>query len=116
MSGYLNLLRQSGALQKRSTEDAEREEAQIKYDVWIADHRARMAKREIERLLSRNKNVDQAQKEFENKMREKQEARETQEAYAAYKPDINIVYHDEFGRSKSLFLLYFCFYSFDKVM
>ncbi|KAI9633988.1 SART-1 protein [Dioszegia hungarica] len=99
MSGYLNLLRQSGALQKRSTEDAEREEAQVKYDLWIADHRARMAKREVERLQARNKPVDQAQKEWENKMREKKEAEEARRAYESYKPDINIVYHDEFGRT-----------------
>jgi U4/U6.U5 tri-snRNP-associated protein 1 len=104
MSGYLNLLRQSGALQKRSTEDAEREEAQVKYDLWIADHRARMAKREVERLQARNKPVDQAQKEWENKMREKKEAEEARRAYESYKPDINIVYHDEFGRSKYPFL------------
>lgn len=98
MSGYLNLLRQSGALSKRSHEDAEREAAQMQHDLWLADHRARMAKKEIERLQARNRNVDQAQREYENKMREKVEAQETMEAYRSYKPDINIVYHDEFGR------------------
>lgn len=103
MSGYLNLLRQSGAIKKRDAVDAEREEAQMKHDLWIADHRARMAKREIERLQARNRNVDQATKEWENKMREKAEAQETIEAYRSYKPDIHIVYHDEFGRGQ-LFL------------
>lgn len=100
MSGYLNLLRQSGSLKRPETGDAEREATQIKYDLWIADHRARMARKEVEKQLARGRNVDQATKEFENKMREKQEAREMQQAYESYKPDINIQYTDEFGRSE----------------
>lgn len=62
-----------------------------------------MAKRELEKIKARGgPQKDQAQREWENKMREQQEAREALEAYKSYKPDVNIAYTDEFGRGKSL--------------
>ena len=99
LAGVLGLLRQTGALQKRTTEDAERERVQKQKDLWLADYRARMAKRELERIQARGGNKDQAQREWENKMREQNEAREAMEIYRNYRPDVNIVYHDEFGRA-----------------
>ncbi len=63
-----------------------------------------MARRELEKIQARGGNKDQAQREWENKMREQTEAREALELYRNYKPDVNIVYHDEFGRGEfSLF-------------
>ena len=100
MAGVLNLLRQQGALQKRSDEDAERERIQKQRDLWLADYRRRQAQRELERIQARGGNKDQAQREWENRMREQQEAKDALELYQNYKPDINIVYHDEFGRGK----------------
>ena len=98
LAGVLGLLRQTGALQKRTAEDAEREQVQKKKDLWLADYRSRMARRELERVQARGGNKDQAQREWENKMREQNEAREALEMYKNYKPDVQIKYHDEFGR------------------
>jgi U4/U6.U5 tri-snRNP-associated protein 1 len=100
LAGVLGLLRQSGALQKRTAQDEERERVQKQKDLWMADYRARMAKRELEKIQARGGNKDQAQREWENKNREQREAREALEIYKNYKPDINIVYHDEFGRGE----------------
>ena len=58
-----------------------------------------MAKRELERIQARGGNKDQAQREWENKMREQNEARDALELYKNYKPDFEIKYHDEFGRA-----------------
>ncbi|RSH91795.1 hypothetical protein EHS25_009165 [Saitozyma podzolica] len=99
MAGVLSLLRNQGALKKVSAEDQERERVQKQSDLWLADFRRRQAKRELERILARGGNKDQAQREWENKVREQQEARDALEVYRDYKPDINIVYHDEFGRN-----------------
>jgi hypothetical protein len=38
-----------------------------------------------------------SQREWENRNRELNEARDALEVYKNYKPDVNIVYHDEFG-------------------
>jgi U4/U6.U5 tri-snRNP-associated protein 1 len=100
MAGVLSLLRNQGALKKVTAEDQERERVQKQSDLWLADFRRRQAKRDLERILARGGNKDQAQREWENKVREQQEARDALEVYRDYKPDINIVYHDEFGRSK----------------
>jgi len=99
LGGILAMLKQQGAIKARTAEEAERERVQKQKDVWLADHRRRMAKRELDKIKSRGGNKDQAQREWENKMREQQEAKEALEMYKHYKPDINIVYHDEFGRS-----------------
>ena len=98
VAGVLALLRNQGALKNVTAEEKERERIQKQKDLWLADHRRRMAKRELERIQARGGNKDQAQREWENKMREQNEAREALEVYRNYKPDINIVYHDEFGR------------------
>ena len=100
MAGVLNLLRQQGALKKQSEEDAEREKIQKQRDLWLADYRHRQAQRELERIAARGGNKDQAQREWENRNRELNEARDALEVYKNYKPDVNIVYHDEFGRRK----------------
>lgn len=98
VGGFLNLLRQQGALKGQSEQDQERERIQRQKDLWLADHRRRMAKRELARLQARGENKDQAQREWEARAREQQEIRDAMESFKAYKPDVNIVYHDEFGR------------------
>lgn len=100
MAGVLNLLRQQGALAKRSAEDEERERVQKQRDLWLADYRRRQAQRDLERIAARGGNKDQAQREWENKVREQTEARDALSVFRDYKPDVNIVYHDEFGRRK----------------
>jgi len=98
MAGTLKILRQQGII-KNVTDDAhERDRNQKAHDKWLADHRRRIAQRELDRLRSRNTNKDQATREYENRQREQLEARELQDEFKNYKPDINIKYHDEFGR------------------
>jgi U4/U6.U5 tri-snRNP-associated protein 1 len=99
MASTLNILRQQGILATPTTDQRERERIQLQRDLWLAEQRRHLAQREIERLQSRGANKDQAQREYENRLREQQEARENLEAYKNYKPDINIVYYDEFGRA-----------------
>ncbi|KAG6885672.1 hypothetical protein C0993_011436 [Termitomyces sp. T159_Od127] len=99
MASTLNILRQQGLLAGRAADEQEREKTQLQRDVWLADMRRRVAQRELERLQARGSNKDQAQREYENRMREQQEARDNLEMFRNYKPDVNIVYYDEFGRA-----------------
>ena len=98
MAGTLNILRSEGALQGTVGEQRERERVQKQRDVWLADQRARAAIRDLERAKARGANQDQQQREYANRLREQQEARQAVKAFENYKPDVNIVYHDEFGR------------------
>lgn len=98
MASTLNILRQQGILATPAADQKEREKTQLQRDLWLADQRRRVAQREMERLQSRGANKDQAQREYENRLREQQEARDNLEAFKNYKPDVNIVYYDEFGR------------------
>jgi U4/U6.U5 tri-snRNP-associated protein 1 len=99
MASTLNILRQQGLLATPSADQMEREGVQLQRDLWLAEQRRRMAQREVDRLKSRGSNKDQAQREYENRLRDQQEARSNLEAFKNYKPDVNIVYHDEFGRA-----------------
>ncbi|KAK2460357.1 hypothetical protein APHAL10511_007746 [Amanita phalloides] len=98
MASTLNILRKQGILATPSGDQMEREKTQLQRDLWLADQRRRVARRELEKMQSRGGNKDQAQREYENRLREQQEARENLETFKNYKPDINIVYYDEFGR------------------
>ncbi|KAF5359829.1 hypothetical protein D9756_003403 [Leucocoprinus leucothites] len=98
MASTLNILRQQGILAQPAADLQQREKVQLQRDLWLASMRQRVAQRELERLQSRGGNRDQAQREYENRMREQHEARENLEMFKDYKPDVNIVYYDEFGR------------------
>ncbi|THH20732.1 hypothetical protein EW146_g681 [Bondarzewia mesenterica] len=99
LASTLNILRQQGILATPSADQVERERVQLQRDVWLAAQRRRISENEIEKLRSRGFNKDQAQREYENRLREQQEARANLESFKNYKPDVNIVYHDEFGRT-----------------
>lgn len=99
MASTLNILRHQGILAQPSADQMEREKTQRQRDLWLADQRRRVAQRELERLQSRGANKDQAQREYENRLREQQEAKDAMDTFKNYKPDVNIVYYDEFGRS-----------------
>lgn len=98
LGATLNILRQQGVIAPPSADQREREKTQRKRDLWLAEYRTRTALRELERLKAKGEKKDQAQREYENRLREQQEAREGLEVFKDYKPDVNIVYHDEFGR------------------
>ena len=97
----LNILRQQGILSTPSSTQQEREKTQRQRDIWLAEYRTRLSLRELERVRAKGEKKDQAQREYENRVREQQEAREGMEMFREYKPDVNIVYHDEFGRELS---------------
>ncbi|EJF64961.1 SART-1 protein [Dichomitus squalens LYAD-421 SS1] len=98
MAATLNILRQQGVLAQPKADQLERERVQLQRDLWLADYRRMVAYRELERAKMRGGNKDQATREYENRVREQQEARQNLEAFRNYKPDVNIVYYDEFGR------------------
>jgi U4/U6.U5 tri-snRNP-associated protein 1 len=99
MASTLNILRQQGLVATPTADQMQRERVQLQRDLWLAEQRQRMAQRDVERLKSRGSSKDQAQREYENRLRDQQEARANLEAFKNYKPDVNIVYHDEFGRA-----------------
>ena len=98
MAATLNILRQQGILATPTAENTEREKVQLQRDMWLTEQRRRVTQRELEKQKARGGNKDQAQREYENRMRDQQEGRANLEAFKDYKPDVNIVYHDEFGR------------------
>ena len=98
MAATLNILRQQGILAAPTTESVERERIQLQRDVWLAQQRRGVDQRESERQKARGGNRDQTQREYENRVRDQQDARANLELFKDYKPDVNIVYHDEFGR------------------
>jgi U4/U6.U5 tri-snRNP-associated protein 1 len=99
LASTLNILRQQGLIAGASADLDEREQVQRQRDLWLAAQRRRVAERELDRVRARGQNKDQAQREYENRMREQQEARETLDAFRDYKPDVKIEYYDEFGRT-----------------
>ena len=96
MAATLNILRQQGILATPTTESADREKVQLQRDLWLTDQRQRIAQRELERQKARGGNKDQAQRGYENQLRDQQEGRANLEAFKDYKPDVNIVYHNDF--------------------
>ena len=99
MASTLTILRQQGILAQPTADQLSRERTQKQRDLWLADQRRRVTQRELEKQQSRGGNKDQAQREYENRLREQTEAREVMDAFKDYKPDVNVVYHDEFGRT-----------------
>lgn len=104
LAGVLALLRNQGALEKKdaATIEAERrkERLQKQHDLWLADHKRRLAREEMEKLAARGTAAqkDQAQREYENRQREMAEARAALEEFKHYRPEVELKYHDEFGR------------------
>lgn len=94
----LNILRLQGILAAPTGDGTDREKVQLQRDVWLAEQRRKIAQRESEKQKARGANKDQSQREYENRSRDQQEARANLELFKDYKPDVNIVYHDEFGR------------------
>lgn len=101
MGSTLNILRSQGILAAPTADSSEREKVQLQRDLWLADYRRTIAQRELDKAKMRGGNKDQATREYENRLREQQEARQNLEAFKDYKPDVNIVYYDEFGRELS---------------
>ncbi|KAJ7903509.1 SART-1 family-domain-containing protein [Mycena olivaceomarginata] len=76
-----------------------REQVQIERDRWLAQQRRAIEQREMDKWQARGQAKDQASREAMNRQREQQEIRDTVELFKSYKPDVNLVYYDEYGRS-----------------
>ncbi|EST08192.1 SART-1 protein [Kalmanozyma brasiliensis GHG001] len=100
MAGTLSFLRQQGMIAQANPELKSREEQQRQYDAWLAARRREEQDRELARQASKasGSSVDQATREVQNRNREVEEARLAQDRFRDYKPDVEIKYHDEFGR------------------
>ncbi|KAJ6531811.1 SART-1 family-domain-containing protein [Mycena capillaripes] len=99
LAGTVNILRQQGVLAKPADEQQSREKVQIDRDRWLAQQRRAIEQRETEKWQSRGSVKDQATREQLNRQREQQEIRDTVELFKSYKPDVNLVYYDEYGRA-----------------
>ncbi|GAA5981683.1 hypothetical protein JCM10908_004565 [Rhodotorula pacifica] len=100
LASTLSLLRHQGLIKTRTPEELARDKELKQREAWLAQQRRRAEERERERIASRKMGdkKDQQQREYENRMREQREAQATLEAFANYKPAVNLTYHDKFGR------------------
>ncbi|KAJ1023724.1 hypothetical protein NDA18_004707 [Ustilago nuda] len=100
MASTLSFLRQQGMLPQTNPELKSREEQQRQYDAWLSARRLEEQSREQARLASKasGSSIDQFSREAANRNRELEEARLAQDRFRDYKPDVEIKYHDEFGR------------------
>lgn len=100
MAGTLNMLRSQGLLESMTPEQRERERSQQSYDLWknkrLAEEKLREQERQMSKLQGSAK--DQATREYENRKRELEEARRAEERFRDYRPDVEIKYHDQYGR------------------
>lgn len=100
LASTLSILRNQGLIQEVTPEQRAREQEQKAYDHWLAVRRAEDQVRTAELAASKAQGSakDQATREYENRQRELEDARRAQDKFRDYKPDIDIKYHDEFGR------------------
>ena len=101
MAATVNILRQQGVLAQPNADQSERENVQKHKDFWLEELRQKQTQRDLERLQARGSHKDQSQREYENRLREQQEAREQMEMFKNYKPDVDLSYHDENGRKQT---------------
>ncbi|KAG0147665.1 hypothetical protein CROQUDRAFT_655874 [Cronartium quercuum f. sp. fusiforme G11] len=100
MASTLSLLKAQGLIKPLTNEEREKERLYKEKTLWLIEQRRRDALREMEKERTKKMGdaKDQATREYENRMRESLNARESMEAYRNYKPDVEIKYNDEFGR------------------
>ncbi|KAF9164360.1 hypothetical protein BGX21_001590 [Mortierella sp. AD011] len=109
MGSTLALLKQKGAYDVGSSEQAERAKAQAERAKWLADQKLREAKlarelvrdkaRDKERSKEKNYSIRDRERdrEYENQRREQQLLDEREARMKNYKPDIKLEYFDESG-------------------
>lgn len=65
LAATLNILRQQGVVAPPTADLKDRERTQKHRDHWLAEYRAMLALRELERVKSKGEKKDQAQREYE---------------------------------------------------
>lgn len=103
VASTLKILQHQGLVKPLTPEEQELERVRKERDAWIALQKARDRAREEEKRLSKlaGSAKDQAQREYENKLRAQREAQDALKAFENYKPVIDIKYTDEFGRNQT---------------
>lgn len=99
MASTLKLLKQKGLIEKRTEDDIKRDQLILEHQKWAMKRKANATAAEPlpsteavqQRRLTRREEVE----------REQQRAKELEEKFKDYKPVINLVYRDEFGRALS---------------
>jgi U4/U6.U5 tri-snRNP-associated protein 1 len=101
VSSTLSMLRQQGLLKTRTPEEIERDKELRRQAMWQMERRKEEARREAERAAQRAAGSAKSQEERErdNRRREQEAGQRDMELFKNYKPDVDIKYHDEFGRS-----------------
>ncbi|KIM45560.1 hypothetical protein M413DRAFT_24737 [Hebeloma cylindrosporum] len=98
VASTLSMLHQHGLLSTPTADQVEAERTQLQHDLWLAEQRVNLAQREVRKRDGNGQNMDQATREYENRVREQQEARDRWDAFKDYKPLLNLTEYDEFGR------------------
>ncbi|KAF8965904.1 SART-1 protein [Flammula alnicola] len=96
MASTLSMLRQQGILLTPTADQPEAE--QLQRDLWLAEQRVNLAQREMKKREGNGQNKDQATREYDNRVREQQEAKDRWDTFKDYKPLLNLTEYDEFGR------------------
>ncbi|KAF9346395.1 hypothetical protein BGX26_002112 [Mortierella sp. AD094] len=109
LGSTLALLKQKGAYEMGSSEQAERAKTQAERAKWLADQKLRESKlarellrdkaRDKERSKDKNYSIRDRERdrEYENQRREQQQLDEREARMKNYKPDIKLEYIDESG-------------------
>ncbi|KAJ3401079.1 hypothetical protein HDV05_000697 [Chytridiales sp. JEL 0842] len=114
LASTLQLVKQKGLVEKVTPEQLERERKQKEKNMWLAEQRLKDAKREAEKAKEKKrakealaksggKHQQQHQQDDysyeDERMEERKRARELEEKFKNYTPDVELKYHDEYGRS-----------------
>lgn len=91
VAAALQAVRRQGIVEQHSPDLLEREIRQKQYDVWMSER-----KREDQERASEPHGE---MRERDRRLHDKREAEYAMERFRDYNPDINIEYHDEFGRT-----------------
>lgn len=100
LASTLSLLRSANALETITPEQLEKEAQQRQQDVWLTRRKIEAKQEEEARRHNRMSGnfKDQGTRERENRERDAKLAQMAMDQYANYKPDVEIKYHDAFGR------------------
>jgi U4/U6.U5 tri-snRNP-associated protein 1 len=101
VASTLSMLRQQGLLKTRTPEEIEHDKEVRRQALWQAERRRQEREREKERAAQRAAGAAKSQEERErdNRRREQEAGQRDMELFKDYKPDVDIKYHDEFGRN-----------------
>lgn len=112
LAATIALLTQKGFVEKATPEALQRERKQAEKRAWLAEQKRIDRLRELEKEKEKERNRERNQKgrgghrddrdwyreEQEARYAERERAREVEERFRHYIPDVNLEYHDEHGR------------------